>query len=76
MDLIWLTLLRYSEKPMVMRLDTREEYAEERFVGIGMLKNQVVIVVYSEPDAKTIGIISLRKAVKREKKLYYKSISY
>ena len=63
-------------KPMVIRLDTREEYDEDRFVSIGVLKNQVVIVVYSEPDANTIRIISLRKAVKREQKLYYKSISY
>lgn len=64
------------KKPMVIRLDTRQEYGEDRFIGIGILKNQVVIVVYCEPDVETIRIISLRKAVKREQKLYYRSISY
>ena len=64
------------KKPMVIRLDTRQDYDEDRFIGIGLLTNKVVVVVYCEVDEETTRIISLRKAVKREQKLYYKSISH
>jgi len=47
---------------MVVELDERENYGEDRFVAIGLLDGRVVVIVYSEPDAQTIRIISLSRS--------------
>ena len=52
--------------PMLTNLDTREDYGEDRWTGIGFLKNFVVVVVYTE-SVDVIRIISLRKALKHER---------
>jgi uncharacterized DUF497 family protein len=52
--------------PMAVRLDKREAYGEDRFIGIGLLGNLIVVVVYTEPDETTSRIISARKAIKYE----------
>lgn len=54
------------DAPMLTNLDAREDYGEERWVGIGFLKNFVVVVVYTE-IGDVIRIISLRKALKHER---------
>lgn len=54
------------DAPMLTALDTKEEYGEDRFIGIGFLKNFVVVVVYTEPEEETTRLISLRKALKHE----------
>ena len=41
--------------------------AEHRFIGIGFLRERVVVVVFSELNEGTIRIISLRKALKHER---------
>lgn len=51
-------------------LDECEDYDEDRWLGIGLLDERVVVVVYSEPDSETIRIISLRKALSKERKSY------
>ena len=56
--------------PMLVALDDREDYGEDRWIGIGMLKTQVVIVVYTEPDENTIRIISMMKALTHERIRY------
>jgi uncharacterized DUF497 family protein len=56
--------------PMLVAFDEREDYSEERWVGIGLLDGRVVVVVYTEPDEETIRIISLRKALSYERKRY------
>jgi len=58
------------ELPLFAVLDEREDYGEDRWIGIGLLSERVVVVVYAEPDADTIRIISLRKALSHERKLY------
>lgn len=58
------------EAPMLIDLDDRFEYGEERWVGIGQLQSRIVVVVYTEPDAETIRIISLRKALSHEREAY------
>ena len=55
---------------MVVGLDERYDYGEERWIGTGMLDGRVVVVVYTEPDEETIRIISLRKALLYERKRY------
>ena len=61
---------RIFNLPMVVELDERENYGETRFVAIGLLDGRVVVIVYTEPDAQTIRIISLRKALSYEGKHY------
>jgi len=55
------------ETPMHVRQDTRFDYGEERWIGIGSLGNRIVAVVFTEPDDELVRIISLRKAFKRER---------
>jgi len=61
--------------PMLVDLDPRQEYEEERWIGIGLLRNRVVVVVYIERhDEETIRIISLRKALSYEHKRFEECI--
>ena len=55
------------EAPMLIFPDTREDYGEKRWIGIGFLREGVVVVVFTERDGETIRIISLRKALKHER---------
>ncbi len=64
------------ELPMLINLDDREDYGEERWVGIGLFELRVVVLVFTEVDEETIRIISFRKAIKYEQKrfeYYYKN---
>lgn len=58
------------EFPMVVNLDNREDYEEDRWIGIGVLRDRVVAIVVTEPDENTIRVISLRKALKHERRQY------
>lgn len=61
---------RVFAAPMLVDLDDRFDYGEDRWIGIGRLQSRVVVVVYSEPDEETIRIISLRKALSHERNAY------
>jgi uncharacterized DUF497 family protein len=54
------------DAPMLTSLDRREDYGEDRWVGIGFLKSVVVVVVYTETE-DVIRVISPRKALKHER---------
>ena len=56
------------EAPLRTTLDTRADYGEDRYTGIGLLGNRIVVVIFSQPNAETIRIISVRKALKHERK--------
>jgi uncharacterized protein len=61
--------------PLLIRSDTREDYGEERWIGIGMLASGAfAFVVFSEPMQDVIRIISLRKADHEERGKYEKAI--
>jgi uncharacterized protein len=60
--------------PVRVSLDERQDYGEERLVGIGMLDGRIVVIVFTEPDEKTVRVISLRKANSYERKLYERYI--
>ena len=63
--------------PMLTRLDTRYDYGENRWISIGMTHSRIVVVVYTERvEGKIVRIISMRKALKHERKKYEESISY
>ncbi|SRR5579862_8910369 len=58
----------------LVRPDTREEYGEERWLGIGMTKGRVAFVAFAQDSQHTIRIISLRKASHEERKEYERAI--
>jgi uncharacterized DUF497 family protein len=60
--------------PMLTLLDDREDYGEERWVGIGWVQQLIAVVIYVERHENTIRIISARKATKREVCHYEQSI--
>jgi uncharacterized protein len=60
---------RIFSLPLRISLDERQNYDEDRWVGLGMLDGRIVMVVFTEPDWETIRIISLRKALPHERKI-------
>jgi len=60
------------EKPMVTFLDQRKEYEEDRWIGIGWLRDILAVIVFTEPEGedKAIRIISARKATRNEEHIY------
>lgn len=54
-------------------LDDREEYGEDRYLTVGLLKDAVVVVAHTErPDV--IRIISMRKATRYEETHYFAEV--
>jgi uncharacterized DUF497 family protein len=65
------------DSPMLVRLDTREDYGEDRWIGIGTIFGRTVVVIFTERDnGETIRIISLRKATRNEHEDYEKVLSH
>ena len=63
------------EHPLYVWLDDRHDYGEDRWIGLGMLNNMLVIfIAFVEEDTDTIRIISMRKAKKHEKQKYEKTV--
>lgn len=60
--------------PVLTALDSREDYGEERWVALGLMKAMMAVVVYVERNGPVIRIISARKATKHEAKRYEQSI--
>jgi uncharacterized protein len=54
--------------------DDRIAYAEQRFVTPGSLRSTVVSIVHTEQDDH-IRVISMRKATKNEREIYFQNIS-
>ena len=61
--------------PMLATVDTRHDYGEDRWVGIGFLKGIVAVVVFTEDDDRQLRcIISARKATKHEQARFKEKI--
>lgn len=60
-----------DEAPLLIEHDDREEYEEDRWVGLGQLQHHVVVVVFTEPDLDTIRLISARRANRHEQQKYF-----
>jgi hypothetical protein len=61
---------------MLVQLDTRHEYGEDRWMGIGFLNHLVVVVIYTERDeGEIIRIISMRKALRYEQRRFEETIT-
>jgi uncharacterized protein len=60
---------------MVIALDRRVDYGEERYIGFGVLQGRVMAVVFSRRLPDIIRIISLRKANPREQRRYEQTVT-
>ena len=65
------------DAPMLVRLDDRLDYGEDRWIGVGVSHGRVAVVVFTErADGEVIRIISLRKAMKHERESYERTIAH
>ena len=53
--------------------DRRFAYDEQRFVTLGVLREDVVVIATAETD-ESIRVISMRKAERNEQEIYYNSL--
>ena len=53
--------------------DSRFDYGEERFVSIGLLDADVVVIVHTETENE-IRVISMRKGTANEQKIIFENI--
>ncbi|MCX5892246.1 MAG: BrnT family toxin [Deltaproteobacteria bacterium] len=54
------------QSPILVVADNREDYGEDRLIGVGLSKGRVLVVVFTEPQPDIIRVISLRKATRNE----------
>ena len=59
---------------LLIRPDTDEDYDEERWLGIGMIRGRVAFAAFVERPPDAIRIISLSKADHEERKQYERAI--
>ena len=59
--------------PILTKTDDRFDYKEKRWIAIGLLNDINVVMVYTK-RGKSIRIISVRKANKKEKEIYNERI--
>lgn len=61
---------------MLVELDERTDYGEDRWIGIGFLRNGVAVVVWTERQDDVIRIISARRANRYERQRFEEYLSY
>jgi uncharacterized protein len=62
--------------PMLVMLDTRKDYQEDRFIGVGYSNGRIMVIIFTTPSPEIIRIISLRKALKHEQKKFEKALRH
>ena len=63
------------ENPLLSKHDDREDYGEDRWIGVGLMSNGIaVVLVFTAKERETRRIISMRKATKNERTRYEKAI--
>lgn len=62
------------EHDLLVIQDTRKNYGESRFIGMGYIQGRLMVIVFTKRRFNTIRIISLRKANKREQAKFKASI--
>lgn len=66
-------LRKVFKKPMLTRIDNREDYGETRWISLGDLNGKIVILVYTEKE-NNVRLISARRATKNEENIYCKKV--
>lgn len=60
--------------PCVTFVDNRLEYGEKRLLSLGTLAGRVVVIAHTPRRPDVTRIISMRKANRREQKIYQKRL--
>src|ERR1700683_3204024 len=60
--------------PCVTFVDDRFDYGEERLITLGLLAGRVVVIAHALRGGDTTRVISMRKANRREQKIYQKRL--
>ena len=60
--------------PCVTFVDDRFNYGEKRFITLGLLASRVVVIAHTPRSGSVTRIISMRKANRREQKIYQKRL--
>ena len=55
------------DSPMLIEPDTRFDYGEDRWFGIGFLGNGIAVIVWTERQNNVMRIISTRRANRYER---------
>ena len=71
-DLDFFDAWEVFQNPMLIETDNRHDYGEFRFLAIGILRDLVVLLVFTERDNDIIRVISLRRALKYERDKFFK----
>lgn len=58
--------------PAIIRSDRRKDYGEERFTALGAIEGIVFAVVYTDRSPGERRIISLRRANRKERRVFEK----
>ena len=61
---------------MLIELDARFDYGEDRWFGIGFLGSGIAVVVWTERQNNVIRIISARRANRHEQKRFEQYLWY
>jgi uncharacterized protein len=61
---------------MLIELDDRFDYGEDRWFGIGFLGFGIAVIVWTERRKDVIRIISARRANRHEQKRFEQYLSY
>jgi uncharacterized protein len=64
------------DSEMLIELDDRFDYGEDRWIGIGFLGLGIAVVVWTERRNNVIRIISARRANRHEQKRLEQYLSY
>ena len=62
--------IKIFENTMVIKLDERSNYGENRLIGLGQIENIVIVIVYTKRNDR-LRITSIRKANRKERKIYF-----
>ncbi|WP_273703460.1 BrnT family toxin [Candidatus Accumulibacter vicinus] len=60
----------FEDAPQVIESD-RFDYHEQRFITLGLLRGDVVVIATAETD-ENIRVISMRKAERNEHEIFYR----
>ena len=56
-------------------VDDREDYGEERWVSIGMLKGEVIVCVWADWGDDHVRVITMWKANENEQRRYFEQLA-
>ncbi len=69
-------VLSMFDGEMLIELDDRFDYSEDRWIGIGFLGFGIAVIVWTERRKDIIRIISARRANRHEQKRFEQYLSY